>query len=151
MKSFILIFLFSLASSTLFAQDYSTLEKYPLKSLEDHKNAEEKIKECANYLFTTPISKDNVNRLYSIQFILRWMEGTNYTFTVDTKMTDLTDGNTDLFGMYLAGMAKVVLESETKVSDEAIHEKVTDMLIVYCKDESNNCKPTKKMKKLMKG
>lgn len=151
MKSFILIFFISFASSTLFAQDYSTLDKYTLKSLEDHKNAEEKIKECANYLFTTPISKDNVNRLYAIQFILRWMLGAAQTFSVDSEVVDLTKGNDDLFGMYMAGMAKVVLESETQLSDEEVNTKVTDMLIAYCKEEKNNCKPTKKMKKLMKG
>lgn len=151
MKSFFVVLLFSLVAVTSFAQNPTELDSYTLKTQEDYVNAEPKVIESATFLFSTPIKKDDVSRLTATQFILRWMEGTDYTFNIDAKMTELTDGNNDLFGMYLAGMAKVVIESETQLSDEEVNTKVTDMLIAYCKDEKNNCKPTKKMKKLMKG
>ena len=152
MKSLVYFLFLSLVSTTLFAQDLPDVDIIPLKTAQDYINAEPKVIACATYLFSTPVSKDNLNRINATQFVLNWMEGTDYTFSIDSKMTDLTDGNNDLFGMYLAGMSKVVLENKGKtLTDDEIHTQVTKMLIAYCKDESNKCKPTKKMKKEMKG
>ncbi len=122
MKSFFVVLVFSLVSFMSFGQNPTELDSYPLKTQEDYVNAEPKVIETATFLFSTPVKKDDLSRLTATQFILRWMEGTDYTFNIDAKMTELTDGNNDLFGMYLAGMAKVVLESETELSDATIHE-----------------------------
>lgn len=79
------------------------------------------------------------------------MTGTNYTFNIDNKMVELTDGNNALFSLYLTTMSKIVLEHQAdKLTDSQIHEQIVDILINYCKDSSNNLKPTKKLKKLMK-
>jgi hypothetical protein len=150
MKSLVCLFFLSFVSTTLYAQELPDLTSIPLKIDADFKNAEPQVLACAAYLFSTPVSKDNLNRLTAVKFVLKWMEGTDYTFNIDSKVTDLTDGNNDLFGMYLAGMSKVVLENKgTALSDDAIHAQVTQLLIDYCKDESNKCKPSKKMKKVM--
>ena len=152
MKSLVSLLFLSLVSTTLLAQDIPNVSNTPLKTTADFKNAEPMVIACTNYLFSTSVSKDNLDRLVATQFVLKWMEGTDYTFNIDSKMTDLTDGNDDLFGMYLAGMSKVVLENkDATLSDDEIHAQVTKMLIDYCKDESHKCKPTKKMKKAMKG
>ena len=152
MKSLVCFLFLSFASTTLLAQELPELDTKSLNTPEDYKNAEPKVIACADYLFSTPVSKDNLDRIVATQFVLKWMEGTDYTFSIDSKMTDLTDGNNELFGMYLAGMSKVVLENKgTTLSDDEIHTQVTKMLIDYCKDESHKCKPTKKMKKEMKG
>ncbi|NHN24948.1 hypothetical protein FIA58_004585 [Flavobacterium jejuense] len=150
MKSFLVVLLFSVVSVASFGQEITDLENYPLKSIDDYKKAEPKVVECVDYLFSTPVSKEDKNRLEANKFIILWMTGTDYTFSVDTKATELTEGNDALFTMYMAGMAKVVLESETKLSDDVIHNKVRDMLVAYCKEESNNCKPTRKLRKWMK-
>lgn len=79
------------------------------------------------------------------------MEGCKHTFTIDTRMTDLVSDNKNLFGLYLAGMCKVVIESgATKLSDTEVHDTTAALLVVYCKNESNGVKPTKGLKKLMK-
>lgn len=147
----ILITLSLILCTSLFAQDFSNLDTYELKTSESYVNAEPKILECTNYLFSHPAKENEVNRLQATQFILRWMEGSDYTFTVDTKMTDVVGDNKDLFGLYLAGMCKVVIESgSTKLSDIEVHNKTVALLVTYCKNESNGVKPTKALKKLMK-
>ncbi|UOX33717.1 hypothetical protein LXD69_16995 [Flavobacterium sediminilitoris] len=151
MKKNLFALLFTVVTTFSFAQNFTDLNDYPLSNVEDYKNAETKVVECATYLFSTPVKKDDLNRLSATQFILKWMEGSDYTFNIDSKMTELTDGNTDLFGMYLAGMSKVVIESPNKkLNDDEIRSEVTNMLVAYCKDASNNVKATKKLKQLMR-
>lgn len=150
-KFFYALVFFTLFSVGAEAQNFLDLAGYSFSSKESYVKAEPQVLEAATYLYTTPIASDNLNRLIASQFILKWMEGTEYTFNVDSKMTDLTEGSTDLFGMYLAGMAKVVLENkETPLADAVIHEQVTQMLVDYCKDPAHHAKPNKKLKKLMK-
>ena len=151
MKKNLFTLLFTVVTTFSFAQNFTDLNDYPLSNVEDYKNAETKVVECATYLFSTPVKKDDLNRLSATQFILKWMEGTDYTFSIDSKAAELTDGNNDLFGLYVTTMPKVVLENKgTKLSDDEIHNRVVDLLIAYCKNEKNNMKPTKKLKKMMK-
>lgn len=151
MKPFVFFIFFSVFSLTTIGQNLTDLDQYPLSSKQDFINAEKKVIECANYLFLNPVKKDDLNRLTAAQFILKWMEGTDYTFNIDSSAVELTDGNDSLFAMYLAGMSKLVIENpDKKFTDEALHAEVTILLIDYCKVASNNCKPTKKMKKIMK-
>lgn len=148
-KTLIILTLFMCTS--LFAQDFSTLEKYELKSDESYVNAEPKVLECANYLFSHPAKENELNRLNAIQFVMRWMEGCAHTFNIDATVMDLVGDNDDLLGLYMAGMSKVVVESgATKLSDAEVFDKTAALLVAYCKNESNGVKPTKVLKKLMK-
>ena len=122
-----------------------------LQKMEDYVQAEPKVLACSNYLLSTPHQKENMNRLLAMQYILKWMEGTDYTFSIDAKVVELTDGNSDLFGLYMATMPKVVLENKgTNLSADEVHNQVFSLLVSYCKEEKNNMKPTKKLKKLIK-
>ena len=135
----------------LFAQDFSTLGQYELKSAASYVQAEPKVVECANYLFAHPVKENELNRISALQFIMRWMEGCAHTFSIDATVIELVDENKDLLGLYMAGMSKVVIEAgDFKLSDEDVFNRTAALLAAYCKNESNGVKPTKKLKKLMK-
>lgn len=151
MRKVILCLVLVFSSLNLFAQDYTSLDAGSLQKMEDYVKAEPKVLECSNFLLNTPYEENNLNRLSAMQYVLKWMEGTDYTFSIDSKAAELTDGNNDLFGLYVTTMPKVVLENKgTKLSEDEIHNRVVELLIAYCKNEKNNMKPTKKLKKLMK-
>ena len=151
MKKVFLCLVLLVSSLNLFAQDYTSLDAGSLQKMEDYVKAEPKVLECSNFLLNTPHEANNLNRLSAMQYVLKWMEGTDYTFSIDSKAAELTDGNNDLFGLYVTTMPKVVLENKgAKLSDEEIHNRVVDLLIAYCKNDKNNMKPTKKLKKMMK-
>ena len=151
MRKVILCLVLVFSSLNLFAQDYTSLDAGSLQKMEDYVKAEPKVLECSNFLLNTPNEANNLNRLSAMQYVLKWMEGTDYTFSIDSKAAELTDGNNDLFGLYVTTMPKVVLENKgAKLSDEEIHNRVVDLLIAYCKNDKNNMKPTKKLKKMMK-
>ncbi|MEQ3662432.1 MAG: hypothetical protein ABNG98_03850 [Flavobacterium sp.] len=148
-KSFILFFV--LITSVFYGQDFKLLDNYKFDKAESYNIAEPHVIESSNYLFTTPVEENNLNRLVAIQFILKWMEGTNYTFNLDSKVMDLVGENQNLLGLYMAGMSKVVLENKSsKLTDDEVYDKVLVMLVDYCKNKENNLKPTKNLKKAMK-
>ena len=151
MRKVLLSLVFIFCGFSLFAQDYTSLDSSQLKVKEDYVKAEPKVLECSNFLLSTPNEKNNLNRLMAMEYILKWMEGTNYTFEINANAVELTDGNQDLFGLYITTMPKVVLENkEANLSTDEVHNRVVSLLVAYCKDEKNNMKPTKKLKKLMK-
>jgi len=151
MKKGILFLAFFITSLNLMAQDFTTLDINSLNKPEDYIKAEATVLECSNFLLNTAHEENNLNRLTAMQYILKWMEGTDYTFSIDSKVVELTDGNNDLLGLYMTTLSKVVLENKgANLSNDEIHNRVVDLLIAYCKNESNNMKPTKKLKKLMK-
>lgn len=151
MKKEILFIAFFISSLNLFAQDFTSLDVNSLQKAEDYVKAEPKVLECSNFLLNTPYEANNLNRLSAMNYILKWMEGTDYTFSIDSKAVELTDKNNDLFGLYMTIMPKVVLENKgANLSNDEIHNRVVNLLIEYCKNEKNNMKPTKKLKQLMK-
>jgi hypothetical protein len=83
---------------------------------------------------------------------MKWMEGTpDYTFEIGEKSMELTKGNSDLLGLYLAAMTKVVLENTDKdLNNETIYENAETLLVNYCSDKNNKMKPSKKIKKILK-
>ena len=143
---------FMFTITLVISQDFSTLKNYEFSDDSKYKSAEELVLNGANYLFNTPFDKNDLNRFQATAFILRWMEGTpDYTFNIDNKAVEITKGNDDLFGMYVAGMAKVVLENKAALpTDETIHNTVVQYLVDYTSNESNKMKPTRALKKWKK-
>ena len=151
MRKVILCLVLVFSSLNLVAQDYTSLDAGTLQKMEDYVKAEPKVLECSNFLLSTPFEANNLNRLSAMQYVLKWMEGTDYSFSIDSKAVELTEGNNDLFGLYMMALPKVVLENKgANLSNDEIHNRVVTLLIAYCKNEKNNMKPTKKLKKLMK-
>lgn len=152
MKKIIILLVLALTINISFSQDFSNLENIKLVVKEDYKPAEKQVLESAIYLFNTPYNKNSLNQANSIAFILRWMTGTpDYMFNLDDRSLKLTRGNSDLLGYYMAAMSKTVIESESKLSEDKIYTTAQEILLVYCYNDGNNMKPTKAMKKIMKG
>jgi len=145
----LLIFLFSLVS---FGQDFSKLVDFEFESAESYKPAESQVLRCANYLLDNPTNKAKLNRLHSIQYIMKWMSGTpDYSFDIGEKAMELTKGRSDLLGLYMAAMSKIVIENNgDKLSSDEIYNRAEQILVNYCSISDNKIKPSKKIKKLLK-
>lgn len=152
MKKIVFLFLITLTSTMCFAQNFSELAQTELKSKESYKSAESQVITCANYLFNTPANQSELNRLNAIKFIMKWMEGTpDYTFEIGEKAMKLTNGETDLLGLYIAALSKVVLENTTgKLNSDEIYNQSETLLANYCAIAENKIKSSKKIKQLIK-
>lgn len=151
-KKVFLILFTTFIISKLFAQNFSELANYEFESSESYKPSENQVLICANYLFDNPADQAELNRLYSTQYIIKWMTGTpDYTFDIGEDAMELTKGNSDLLGLYMAAMSKVVIENEGEnLIDNEIYNQAETLLVKYCSDPNNKMKPSKKIKKIIK-
>jgi len=151
MKKIVFGFLFCFAATFVNAQDFDKIANTELKTTEDCKKAEADVLKLADYVFATPAKPDTQNRILAFQFILMWMEGTEYTFRLGEDTLAVTNQDEDLLGMYLAALSKVTLEnSDQELTDQERHEKATQLLAAYCSKKENQLKPTKELKKVIK-
>ena len=135
------------------SQNFEEISKYEFKTVESYESEKGTVLKCANYLFDNPANLYELNRLNALQYIMKWMEGTpEYTFEIGEKAMELTKGNSDLLGLYLAAMSKSVIEHKggPKLTNEEIYKKSEALLVDYCSDSSNKMKPSKKIKKILK-
>ncbi len=134
-----------------FAQTMPDFDLIKIEKTQDYKPAEPFVLQTCNYLFATPVVKGNNNRLKSMQFIFRWMSGTpDYSFTFDNNVFKTIKDNTDLVGLYLAGMAKYALENPAEAKDAKLVKLsgVTAMLN-FCENPNNKIKINRQLKKLI--
>lgn len=89
MKTIIVGLLFGLISNFSFAQTLPDFDAIKLLVKEDYSSAaEDAALQAANFLFSTPLEKNNIYRLKSLQYIIKWMSGTpHYGFTLDVQAT----------------------------------------------------------------
>jgi hypothetical protein len=133
-----------------FAQNLPNFDEIKLDQKSDYQTAEPSVLLAANYMLSTPFEKNDLKRLKSLQFIIKWMSGTpDYTFTLGEGITKIMKGNDDMLGVYMACMTKYCLENKSSAKDEAtVKLNSIKLLLGYCENESNNMKMTKQLKKL---
>ena len=149
MKNLIsLLLLFYLNNS--FSQTLPNFDEIKLDQGSDYKAAETSATQAATYILSTPFEKDDLNRLKSLQFIIKWMSGTpDYSFTLDNVASKITKGNDDLLGIYMACMTQYCLENKESAKDaKLVKLNSIKLLLAYCENENNKMKMTKQLKKL---
>src|SRR6186997_232618 len=101
MRKSIFILLF-FCSSVAYTQGLSNFDSIKIENAADCKAAEPYALEASNYLFSTPFEKNDINRLKSLQLIIKWMMATpDYQFSLDEVAGKLLKGSDDLVGLYM--------------------------------------------------
>ena len=148
MKYCCLTILSLLFSFFVFAQ--SPYGDVKLEAPEDYRIAEPSVLKATNYLFTTKYDKDDLERLYAIEFIMKWMGGTpDYDFVLSENFTKPFLHETDLLGFYMAAIAKFILENKTQAKETTkVNISAAKMIIDYSNKAANNLKQTGELKKM---
>jgi hypothetical protein len=149
MKTICFIF-FTFITNCSFAQTVTDYDNVKLEQASDYKIADSFAVIASTYLFTTPFEKNDIQRLKSLSFIIKWMSGTpDYNFTLDEVAGKLIKGNDDLLGLYMAAMAKYSLQNKASAKNvKLVKLNAITILLNYCEDANNNIKMTKQLKKL---
>jgi hypothetical protein len=142
--------LFLLYCQTTFSQNLPKFDEIKLDQPSDYQTAEPAASQSANYILSTPFEKDDLNRLKSLQFIIKWMSGTpDYSFTLDNITSKITKGNDDLPGIYMACIVKYCLENKSSAKDQKLVKlNSVKLLLAYCNNADNKITLTKQLKKL---
>jgi hypothetical protein len=150
MKRLFFGLLFGLLSNICFAQALPDFDAIKLEKKEDfNSTADNAALQASNFLLSTPLEKNNIDRLKSLQYIIKWMSATpDYNFTLDEQATKFAKKNDDLLGLYMAGMTKYVLENKADSKDQnKIKLNAVKLIIAYAKDEKNKIKINSELKK----
>lgn len=150
MKRLIFGLLFGLLSDISFAQTLPDFDVIKLEKKEDfNSSADNAALQASNFLLSTPLEKNNIDRLKSLQYIIEWMSGTpDYSFTLDEQATKFAKKNDDLLGLYMAAMTKYVLENKADSKDQnKIKLNAVKLIIAYAKEEKNKVKINSELKK----
>ena len=149
MKVFLSLLLMLLAVNS-FSQNTSQYDNILLNTAADYRKAEPMVSLAADYVYTTPIDKENINRKNAIAFILRWMQGTSdYSFAVDESMRKITNDDRELIGLYAACITGYALQKGKGVDRDELKLNSYRMLAIYCENPANNYKPRGEMKKMI--
>ncbi len=152
MKQFMIAVIFGLLAQFSFAQTLPDFDGIPLEKKEDfNATADNAALQAANFLLNTPLEKNNLDRLKSMQYVIKWMSGTpDFSFTLDAQATKFAKKNDDLLGLYMAAMTKFVLENKADSKDQnKIKLNAIKLIIAYAKEEKNKVKINGELKKLI--
>jgi hypothetical protein len=148
MKIRLLFILALFLSVTSFAQ--SSYSNIKLETPGEYRGAEPAVLKATNYLFTSKFDKDDLERLYAIEFIMKWMGGTpDFTFELNENFTKPFLDDTDLLGLYMGAVVKFALEHRTKAKDiNTVNLNAAKMIVEYSSKPGNNLKQTGELKKM---
>jgi len=148
MKKLLVAIIVILFSTISFSQ--SSYSDIKLEDKADFHSAEPSVLKATNYLFTTKYDKDDLERLYAIEFIMKWMGGTpDFNFELNEKFTKPFLHETDLLGLYMGAVAKYAIEHPDLAKDaNAINLNAVKLIINYSSKPSNNLKQTGELKKM---
>jgi hypothetical protein len=146
-KLLLLIFAFFFAFAGFTQSSYSEVK---LEVKEDYQLAESVVLKASNYLLTTKYDKEDLERLYAIEFIMKWMGGTpDFSFELDEKFTKPFIQETDLLGLYMGALAKYAIEHKNEgANPNIINLNAVKMVINYSNKAANNLKQTGELKKI---
>ncbi|MEN8228314.1 MAG: hypothetical protein ABFS38_09190 [Bacteroidota bacterium] len=152
MKTSLFVLCFLFASISLSAQDYSNLSQIELKKAEDYSLQESKVEESTDFILSQPYKINQQNKLYCIQYILKWMEGTpDHTFNIGEDFVNFCGNDTELSTVYLASLAKsAVDEGVMDKSSEGLSSNAKGVFLDYCEKPENKVKKNRAIKKALK-
>ncbi len=149
MKTLFSILLCFIAFSA-FSQATSQYDNIPLNSAANYRKAEPEVILAADYVYSTPIDKENTNRKNTIAFIMKWMAGTSdYSFGMDETIRKIAGNDNDFLGMYFVCLAKYALSKGTDVDRDSLKYNAYVMLATFCENPDNNYKPNREIKKMI--
>ena len=146
-QAFIVFFLLTLNAVS---QKQSQYDYIPLTNAKEYRKAEPQVILAADYVYSSPIDKDNVYRGEATKFVMKWMGGTSdYSFTPDKTVSKVTNGNNELYGLYFVCMAKYALEKGKGIDREELKLSAYALLATYCENPANKCVIKGEIKKLI--
>ena len=135
---------------SIHAQKLPDISSIKLNNKEDfNSNANETALKVSVYLLTTPVQKNNADRLLACLYLKKWMKGTpEFYFNLDEDAARLAKTNDDLFIVFMAAMTKYVLENPSDATDvKKVKLNSVKILIEYAKNPKNNVNLTGDLKK----
>ncbi len=145
----ILIILFLALGNLANAQTYFYLEEVKLKKKDDFIENEKNAVIAIEYLMSTPIDENDMDRKACMRFILRYAEKTPHTtITLGKSVSELSEKNPSMLVFYMGLWLKSYINNKTGTTED--HEKYIFSEIYKYAKKGNNVVSSKAVKELIK-
>lgn len=105
---------------------------------------------AADYVYSTPISKDDVNRTNAITFIRKWMLGTpDFSFTFDETIAKISKSDVEMASLYMTCLVRYAIQKGKGTDREEIRYNAFVKMAEYCENPANNYKARGEVKKMI--
>ena len=142
--------LFCCVAFSAFSQHNSQYDNIPLTSADNCRKAEPQVMLAADYVYTSPVDKDDLNRKNAIAFIMKWMAGTSdFSFGMDETISKIAGGDNEILSTYFVSLAKYALSKGKGVDRGELKYNAYVLLAMYYENPGNNYKPKGEVKKLI--
>jgi hypothetical protein len=113
MKKVLIIFIFSVLSSGLFAQDFEVPKNCVMSTSEDFAKYEPDVLKAINWLLNTPLAEQSAKQKEVNGFVIQWLTGTTVvSVEVKTEIVNFIDSNPQYLMIFMCGWTKYALESK---------------------------------------
>ena len=151
-KKITVIVLLFLCSHSGFSQTMPDFSLIKLDRPADYKKAEPFALQTAVFLLMSPYknSETDTERGKCIEFLAKWMSGTNdYSFSITATASKIAKNDVAILEMYITSMVKYAIENKEAAKDAKVLKlNAVTVLINYCEDRDHNIKMNKPVKKL---
>jgi len=149
MKTMFLILFWCVAFSA-FSQNTSQYDNIPLHTAADYRKAEPHVILASDYVYSSPIDKEDLNRKNAVSFVMKWMQGTSdYSFGMDETISKISNGENEILGLYFTFLAKYALSKGKGADRDDLKYNAYLMLATYCENPVNNFRIRGEVKKLI--
>lgn len=144
-----LMFFLLLIPFVSYSQNPEEWQALEFNNKEDYKANESKILECANFILNVPAEASDPARQSALTALSKWMSGTpDYNFVIDDSIGKLMEKNEAVLSIYMASMARYVLENKDKSpTAKEIELNAFKSLLEYSEDLNNKVPQSKELKK----
>ena len=134
----ILILLFTISQNlNLLAQDFTKLNEIKLSDSLSCSQAQKKVIECCNYLFSNPCIENSADASV-IKFIVDWMGATpDFSFATEENFLNVIKPDMYLSGRYFASLAKTAIEKNYSENSIVLQIIAINAVLDYCESPEN--------------
>lgn len=142
--------LFFCVTLSLFSQNTSQYDNILLNTAADYRKAEPQVILASDYVYSSPIDKENTNRSNAISFIMKWMKGTSdYSFGMDETISKISNNDYEILGIYFTCLAKYALSKGKGADREDMKYNAYLMMATYCENPDNSFRIRGEVKKMI--
>lgn len=150
MKKHLLIFILSVVSFGMSAQDFKVPVDYNFEKPEDYGFYEKDVINCINWLFKTPLNEAKEKRANANRFLLKWIMGSpSVAIELNANILTFMSSSPDLLIIFFGGWTKYVLESKDDDKLEGNLAGLNATIDFYVKNKKH-MKKDKELEKLFK-
>lgn len=151
MKYILTLSLVLLISDYAQSQNFSVYKDFKFSRPEQYREHEQMALEASKFILSTKQTQENTERLFAIQFMMKWMEGTpDHNLEIKPWLAGIMKADQFLYPVGLAALTRVALDEKYEnVSEEKFQLEAANLIADYISNKEYGIRARSTAKKFM--